>query len=62
MNKHQLFPQVSNWLGKSLGSDNVIRCNDCHKETCQICGNCDCDGFPCSHQKEQLNESGRIRS
>lgn len=25
-------------------------CDDCHRPTCPICDNCDCDGYPCVHQ------------
>jgi hypothetical protein len=26
-------------------------CDDCQRLRCAECGNCDCDGYPCAHQR-----------
>lgn len=55
INKYQKYSEVRNWNGLTLGSNGIIYCDDCqdYKNTCQICGNCKCDGYPCKHQKKQ---------
>lgn len=47
------FPNIKNWNGKTLGKDGKVYCDDCQssERTCQICGNCYCDGYKCEHQK-----------
>lgn len=33
-------------------------CDDCQRKSlCRECGNCDCDGYKCKHQKEQEGET-----
>lgn len=36
-------------------------CSDCHRETCQQCANCDCDGYPCEHQIEEVKREMKMK-
>ena len=41
------------WMpsGMFIDKDGIVWCDSCQRKACQICTNCDCDGYPCKHKE-----------